>query len=178
MRFSCGISCCGSRLLFSAAPQVLLQQHIDRLYSIDDWKFGETQFLVRSTINALSCVTVFLACNRSLSVNQLTGLIPEIIGQMTALRYLYVVVFLALFFVSAAHFSCNDDRRDLAVNQLVGPIPSAIGQLTALTALYVVVLSIFSVRCSFLMFDPKESLQQPIGGPDSCNNCAIVKPRA
>lgn len=66
---------------------------------------------------------------RNLSVNKLTGPIPSTIGELTALRILYVVL---IFLCRRAHIAC----RQLFVNELTGQIPTTIGRLTRLSSWY------------------------------------------
>jgi hypothetical protein len=72
----------------------------------------------------LLCVVV----DRYLGANQLSGTIPSVIGQLTALTVLYASSFCV---------ECDDYLLDRSLhnNQLSGTIPSVIGQLTMLNYL-------------------------------------------
>ena len=73
--------------------------------------------------------THFRLLQRYLGQNQLTGPIPEAIGQLNNLEYLYVNRPAEESPRSGLH------PRYLFLNQLEGPIPEAIGQLTKIREL-------------------------------------------
>jgi hypothetical protein len=82
-------------------------------------------------------LVVWLHCmeNRGLAFNQLNSSIPSTIGQLTALRQLYV-------FVLSVQCRRNTPHASAGILPLTSTIPSTFGQLTALTRLYVVVLTL------------------------------------
>ena len=124
---------------FLSLKQWPLWKPVDR---INSWKYrptGQTLHSVRDS--QFTCVVshssdCFCFSNSLLNENQLTGTIPDVLGDLDELTELYVWFSIWLFPLSLYWLS-SSKNRGLGENQLTGSIPDIIGHLAKLSSLYV-----------------------------------------
>jgi hypothetical protein len=113
--------------------------------------------------------------HRYLYSNRLTSSIPPTIGQLTALKHLYVFVLtIAVSELTPLELTplASHTHRYLYINQLRSSIPLTIGTLTALQYLYVFVLTI-QCRSSRYWLRTQDSFRQPVDKLDSVDDWTI-----
>ena len=80
--------------------------------------------------------TILMWEGRYLNQNQLSGTIPETIGNLTTLKVLYVQRMVTQYVDLIPSDNLSRSSRNLGRNQLSGPLPELIGQLKSLQIMY------------------------------------------